>query len=189
MSPPDTLIEGDGFRLRAWRVEDAASLVHYANDVDVSRGLSDSFPYPYTLSDAETFLAKAASQSASMRAIEIDGAAVGGIGMRPGEDVYRIGTQIGYWIGTPLRGRGLMSRIVPAWCDHLFASYGFERLQALVFSNNPASGRVLEKAGFIHEGTQRRAAIKRGEVLDVLVYARLRAAPSTGGPDQEPRHD
>lgn len=51
-------------------------------------------------------------------------------------------------------------------------------------ANNPASARVLGKSGFVLEGVQRRAAIKRGGVLDVLMHARLRGnrAPSPSGP-------
>ncbi len=43
-----------------------------------------------------------------------------------------------------------------------------------VFANNPASARVLEKAGFTFEGRLRRSVIKDGQILDSLVYARLR---------------
>ena len=52
---------------------------------------------------------------------------------------------------------------------------GLERVYAGVYSNNPSSMRVLEKAGFVREGVQRRAVIKRGEILDLVMYARLRA--------------
>jgi RimJ/RimL family protein N-acetyltransferase len=45
-----------------------------------------------------------------------------------------------------------------------------------VFAWNPASGRVLEKAGFVREARLARAAIKDGEIVDELVYARLRGA-------------
>lgn len=160
--------------LRPWRLGDRDALVRHANDESVSRGLSDRFPYPYTGQDAINFLSHPFEAPSLVLAIEVDGEAVGGIGMRPGEDTLRIGCQLGYWLGRQYWGRGLMSRIVPHWCEHVFANYGFERLQATVLSNNPASARVLEKSGFEREGTLRRAAIKRNEVFDLWMYAMLR---------------
>jgi RimJ/RimL family protein N-acetyltransferase len=174
MSAACPLVEGEGFILRPWRLDDRDALVRHANDEGVSRGLSDRFPYPYTRQDADNFLSHPVEPPSLVLAIEIEGEAVGGIGMRPGEDTLRIGSQLGYWLGRQYWGRGLMSRIVPRWCAHVFANYGFERLQATVLSNNPASARVLEKSGFAREGTLRRAAIKRNEVLDLWMYAMLR---------------
>jgi len=176
-------LAGAGFRLRPWRVGDAAALVVHANDARVSAALSDRFPFPYTAADARLFLGGVLGSPARSLAIEIDGSAVGGIGHVPGDGVHRIATQVGYWLGVAFWGRGVMSGALPLWCDHLLISHGFERLQAIVYANNPASARVLEKSGFVFEGVQRRAAIKRGEVLDVLMYARLRenrASSDTG---------
>jgi ribosomal-protein-alanine N-acetyltransferase len=55
-----------------------------------------------------------------------------------------------------------------------FATTPLERIYAHVFATNPASARVLEKAGYTFEGRLRRAVIKDGQVLDQLVYAVLR---------------
>ena len=44
-------IEGDGFRLRPWRAEDARWLLRHANDAQVVRGLSERFPHPYRRED------------------------------------------------------------------------------------------------------------------------------------------
>ncbi|MEO8460979.1 MAG: GNAT family protein, partial [Dokdonella sp.] len=54
-------------------------------------------------------------------------------------------------------------------------AFRLHRLFASIYSNNPASGRVLEKAGFTREGVQRSAAVKHGELLDLIVHARVRA--------------
>ncbi len=47
MPDPTTVLRGEGFQLRPWRPDDLESLLH-ANDAEVSRGLRDRFPYPYT---------------------------------------------------------------------------------------------------------------------------------------------
>lgn len=57
---------------------------------------------------------------------------------------------------------------------HGFAALPLNRIEAYVYANNPASARVLEKAGFTCEGRLRRSVIKDDQVLDSLVYARLR---------------
>ena len=180
-------IDGDGFVLRPWRAEDLESLALHANDESVSRRLSDRFPFPYTKKDAEAFLAEPAQPPVIVLAIEIDAAAVGGIDVRPGAAELRIGGDIGYWLARRYWGRGIMSRVVTCWCEYLFCHHGFERLQATVFSNNPASARVLEKSGFTREGILRRAVIKRGDVLDLCMYAMLRT--ETSDSKQKTRHD
>ena len=126
------------------------------------------------MTDARSFLSQPVEPPALNLAIEIDGCAAGGIGMRPGKGELRIGSHFGYWLGRRYWGQGIMSRIVPRWCEHVFASFGFERLHTTVFSNNPASARVLEKSGFTREGTLRRAAIKGSEVFDLWMYAMIR---------------
>ena len=55
-----------------------------------------------------------------------------------------------------------------------FANLPLQRIFAEVFSNNPGSVRVLEKAGFQFEGRLRQNVSKDGEILDSLVYAKVR---------------
>jgi len=174
MNASPARIAGDGFVLRAWTLDDAPSLILHANDKAVSGSLSDRFPFPYTADDAQAFLSVPGEPPALNLAIEIDGAAVGGIGLRAGEGELRIGAHIGYWLGQRYWNRGVMSRILPLWCDFVFRHSGFERLHTTVMVNNPASARVLEKSGFVREGTLRRAAIKGREVLDMWMYAMIR---------------
>jgi RimJ/RimL family protein N-acetyltransferase len=185
--PVRSRVAGDGFLLRAWTAADAPALVVHANDRAVSRCLSDRFPFPYTEADAQAFLSMALGQPALNFAIVVDGAAVGGIGLRPGEGELRIGCHVGYWLGRRLWGRGLMSRILPPFCEHVFRNSGFERLHTTVMSNNPASARVLEKCGFTREGSLRRAAIKGSEVFDMWMYAMIR--PPVPNRDPEPAHE
>jgi RimJ/RimL family protein N-acetyltransferase len=186
MSVRSLPIRGEGFVLRPWRIEDAGSLVLHANDEAVSARLSDRFPFPYAMEDAVRFLSTSVEVPALTLAIEIEGNAVGGIGLRPGKGELRIGAHFGYWLGRRYWGRGIMSRIVPFWSAHVFACFGFERLHTTVFADNPASARVLEKSGFVREGTLRRAAIKGSEVFDLWLYAMIRTESSNQrqGPSQ-----
>src|SRR5258707_14200094 len=106
--------------------------------------------------------------------IEIDGVAVGGIGVHPGEDVHRHTATVGYWLGEEFWGRGIMTEAVPAVIDFCFENFPLRRISAEVFANNPASARVLEKAGFAFEGCLKNDVLKDGKLLDSLLYARTK---------------
>lgn len=172
---PIAALDAGDFRIRPWRRDDARSLQRHADDERVSQGLSDRFPFPYALADAEQFLAGPMSQPDRAMAIEIDGEAVGGISHEAGVDVQALRADIGYWLGASFWNRGLMRRALPLWVDYLFHKYPhYQRLQALVFASNPASARVLALSGFRCEGVHRCAVIKRGLILDTSTWARLR---------------
>lgn len=161
--------------LRPWRREDLDSLLEHANDPRVAATVRDHFPSPYTRDDGLRWLAHATSGGrGSSLAIDVDGQAVGGIGVIAGEDVHRIKAEIGYWLGHAYWNRGIMTDAVRAYTDHLFATRELLRIEAPVFAINPASARVLEKAGYERESVQRNAAIKGGVVCDVWLYVRLK---------------
>lgn len=162
--------------LRAWRPDDLDSLVANASHADVSRGLRDRFPYPYTGDDGRAWLARAVDESDRAWAIEIDGLAVGGVSLHPGSDVHRYSAELGYWIGRRFWDRGIMSAIIAGFAAEAMFAFRLHRLFATVYANNPASARVLEKAGFVREGVQKSAVVKRGQLLDLIVYARVRDA-------------
>src|SRR5690242_11689327 len=106
--------------------------------------------------------------------VKIEAAAVGGIGVHSGEDVHRRTAMVGYWLGEEFWGRGIMTEALTAVTDFCFNSFSLRRISAEVFSNNPASARVLEKAGFIFEGRLKNHVLKDGKVLDTLLYARAK---------------
>ena len=159
--------------IRPWRLDDAESLTKHANNRKVWLGLRDLFPHPYTIGDAHEFLQKTITeQSATNFCIEIDGAAAGGIGIHLGQDVHRHTATLGYWLGEDFWGRGIMTEAVAALTDFSFRNFLLRRISAEVFANNPASTRVLEKAGFIFEARLKNNVIKDGRILDSLVYVR-----------------
>ena len=164
----------DHLRLRRWRAEDAPALQRHADDAQVERGLSDRFPNPYTLADAEAFLAGQVVALAHAWAIELAGEACGGIGIQPGTGDRAIGAEFGYWLGRAHWGRGIMTRVVAAFAPWAMDAYALQRLQAVVLAFNTGSARVLLKNGFVEEGRMRRAVRKHGVVHDLRLFARLR---------------
>jgi RimJ/RimL family protein N-acetyltransferase len=137
--------------------------------------MRDLFPSPYTIEDAERFIALATGPSPNLfLAIEVRGEAVGGIGIHPLEDVHRGTAEIGYWLAEPFWGQGIVTDAVRALVPVAFERTGVGRIQAGFFSNNPASMRVLEKCGFVREAVHRNAITKNGMVMDEVMYVRFR---------------
>jgi RimJ/RimL family protein N-acetyltransferase len=173
---PDVDLEGDGYRLRAWRDDDLQSLVRNADNRNVWINLTDGFPHPYTAEDGRSWLSMQASEDHGeiVFAIELNGAAVGGIGLERGGDLQTKVAEIGYWLGQDFWGRGLMTRVLRQVTDWAFETTDLERIWANVLAWNPGSGRVLEKAGYQLEARLRRNVFKDGQVIDSLLYAKLR---------------
>lgn len=161
--------------VRDWRGTDKASLVPLANNRKVWRNLAHRFPHPYTESDADSWLERLArSSNPTHWAIEVEGAAAGGIGIDPGEGIYAKNAVFGYWLGEPYWGRGIMTAAVRTTVEYVFGHFDLARLVSPVFEWNPASMRVLEKSGFVREGVHRKGVFKDGQLIDEVVYVRLR---------------
>jgi ribosomal-protein-alanine N-acetyltransferase len=80
---------------------------------------------------------------------------------------------IGYWIGRPHAGRGFGTAAVRALAGHAFERLKLHRIEASCLPTNAASRRVLEKAGFRHEG-QAKAYLKiNGQWADHLLFGLL----------------
>lgn len=161
--------------VRDWRPGDKAALLRVASNRAVWRNLTHKFPHPYTGADADAWFARLARMTPPTHwAIEVDGQAVGGVGVEPGEGIYARTGHFGYWLGEPYWGRGIMTAAARAASQHALDALGLVRLEAPVFEWNPASMRVLEKCGFVREGVLRRAAFKDGQLIDVALYALVR---------------
>ena len=161
--------------IRPWRLDDAESLAKHANNRKIWVALRDLFPHPYTIQDAHEFLQRAISEEPTTNfCIEVEGVAAGGIGSRLGQDVHRHTAEFGYWLGEKFWGRGIITETVMAFTDFCFDNFQLRRIYAEPFANNPASTRVLEKAGFAFEGRLKNNVVKDGKVLDSLLYAKTR---------------
>ena len=107
-------------------------------------------------------------------AIVVEGDAVGGIGIELGRDVFLRSAEVGYWLGEPYWGRGIATEALRAVTEYAFTTFDLCRLQAGVFEWNPASMRVLEKAGYTLEARHRKNVTKDGQTIDRVVYALVR---------------
>jgi RimJ/RimL family protein N-acetyltransferase len=161
--------------IRSWTLEDAVAIQRHANNRKIWINLRDLFPHPYTLENAHAFLGFVLKEKPTTTfAIATESEAIGCIGLRLGNDVHRKTAELGYWLGEPFWGRGIMSEVVQEFTRWAFEAFDLQRIFAQPFENNKASARVLEKAGFVCEGRLRANALKDGKVLDSLIYARVR---------------
>ena len=161
--------------VRSWKWSDVEAIVRHANNRNVWINLRDRFPYPYTASDARRWLESVVGfQPETNFAIAVGDEAVGGIGFSIQYDVARRSAEIGYWLGEEVWGRGIATDALLAVTDYAFANFDLCRLYANVFAWNPASARVLGKAGYSFEGRLKRSVTKDGQTIDQLMYAIIR---------------
>jgi RimJ/RimL family protein N-acetyltransferase len=163
------------WKLRPWAPEDLGNLVLYADNYNVAKFLTGHFPHPYTEKDGRRFIGMAMSgKPLNIFAIEVNGVAGGGIGVHPQQDIHCKTAELGYWLAEPFWGQGIVTAAVLEMVEYAFGNFDIVRLYARPFSNNKASQRVLEKAGFELEAIHRKSIFKNGELLDELVYAIVR---------------
>jgi [ribosomal protein S5]-alanine N-acetyltransferase len=169
------LIEGSGFILRPWTAEDAVNLVRNANNPKIARNLRDGFPYPYTLSDANSWIERIMTNKKDLvYTIDVNGEACGGIGLHAMQDIYRFNAEVGFWLAEKHWGKGIVSEALNLLVNYGFQYYHWIRIYAGVFSTNEASMRVFEKNGFTKEAIHRKAVKKEGVFLDEIIYSKLK---------------
>lgn len=136
--------------LRPYQLDDADRLAVLLNDPDVTE-MTSSIPFPYARSDAEAFLSDVRNEEGRKvsRAILLDGALVGGVGLgpRPGG-----AEEIGYWVGKPYWGKGIASAAVGAFVALLDDLQITGAIDAQTVASNEASQRVLINNGFVYVG-------------------------------------
>jgi RimJ/RimL family protein N-acetyltransferase len=160
--------------IRSYQANDVEALLKYADNEAIARQLLDHFPHPYTVEAAHEWLRAAEEQNPEISfAIATSDELIGSIGLLLREDVFRRTAEVGYWLGEPFWGHGIATRALATFTRWAFREFDFARIQARVYEGNPASRRVLEKAGFTLEGRLRNAATKRDQLMDLYLYALL----------------
>jgi RimJ/RimL family protein N-acetyltransferase len=159
------------FILRPWQLSDIESLAKYANNKDLTSFLTNRFPVPYTENDAKNFIEIALNDSTMVKyAIEINGEAVGRIEFYPQADVLCKNIEIGYWIGEPFWGKGIMTEVVKQIIPIGFERFDVTRIYAKCFGENIGSQKVLENAGFKLEARFENIIYKYDTFQDELIY-------------------
>jgi [ribosomal protein S5]-alanine N-acetyltransferase len=98
---------------------------------------------------------------------------IGWCGLSRWHPEYR-SASLGYCFGETAWGHGYATEAARVLLEWAFATLNLNRVQAEVDTRNGASARVLEKLGFVREGTLREDCVVNGEVSDSWVYGLLR---------------
>ena len=151
------ILETKRLILRPWRESDAATLFKYASDPDV--GPRAGWP-PHQSVEESLELIKTVFSGEGMWAVELKETSevIGCVGYLPAAasnlDIDEDQCEVGYWIAKPYWDKGICTEAMRTVVDYCFNVKGFEVLWGDYFPENPASGRVMEKCGFIDTGRE-----------------------------------
>lgn len=161
--------------LRPFQLSDATSVQRLAGAREVA-DTTLSIPHPYPDGAAVSWIAThegawTRHESATLAVTEAEAGLIGAISMRI--ELAQRRAELGYWIGLPFWGRGYATEAARAMIAWGFSHVGVERIYAHHMTRNPASGRVMAKAGMQHEGTLRRHFYRWGVAEDVALWGIL----------------
>lgn len=162
------LIETGRLSLAPFTAADAGAVHDYCQDPELQRWVP--LPVPYSRADAEYFVGGYATDAASSPALTLwsirsEAGVVGAIELR--HEPLASAT-VGFWLGQPHRGRGIMTEALGALVEYSFEEAGLvlRRLHWESAVGNIASATVARRNGFQFEGVSRRSIIHRGERID-----------------------
>ena len=153
---PVPVLTGPRLILRAPGPQDREATVDAVGDYDVSRWLA-VVPHPYTLDDADDFLALCARGELNAWAITLAGRMIGAIGLDSG---------FGYWLARPHWGQGFATEAGRLVLGHHFDQPVSGEIFANYFVGNEGSRRVLEKLGFRDIGASRTHSAAQGREVE-----------------------
>lgn len=162
------ILKTERLLLRPWQEEDAESLYTYASDSLV--GPPAGWP-PHTSVENSRELIKLVLSAPETYAVCLkDGMAIGGIGLklRGSTDMTDRDDEceLGYWIGRPFWGQGLIPEAAQALLRYAFQELGMNAVWCGYYEGNEKSKKVQEKLGFVYQYTT--------ENLDVALMQELR---------------
>ncbi|GAW12290.1 hypothetical protein ANO14919_016540 [Xylariales sp. No.14919] len=178
--PPAAICVTEKCYLRRYEESDAEAMSAAANDPEIAKYMRSTFPSPYSLADAHAFIAHCRvlpPPALSFGLFTVQGELAGSLALEPpkGDSIYAGTRELGYWVAPKFWGRGFMTGTVREFTRWAFATVpDLLRIEAAVFEHNKGSQRVLQKVGFIQEGTRRLAAVKKGKQIDEVIFGLIR---------------
>ncbi len=176
--PDDPVYETERLRLRRPTLGDTARMVELAGDYRIA-ATTLLLPHPYLPEHAEGFVRAIAEgwqnkdDFTFALALKGDDHLIGVMGLGPLTPWNR--AEIGYWIGVPYWGQGYATEAARRVIQFGFETVGLNRIYAGHYAHNPASGRVMQKAGMTYEGTLRQHYLRFGQYYDGVMYGILRS--------------
>ena len=150
-------METERIILRKWSDSDAGVLFKYASDPEV--GPRAGWP-PHKSVEESLEIIRTLFSAEGMWAVVLKATAepIGCVGYLPASganiDIPEDQCEVGYWIARPYWGKGLCTEALRLIVDYCFNVKGINALWGDYFPDNPASGRVMEKCGFVDTGRE-----------------------------------
>ena len=158
--------------LRPYRAEDAKDMYeNWASDDEVTQYLSWPSHKSIEISQKvlSSWLPNYESKNNYNWGIEHEGRVIGNIaGVSVIDETLCV--EIGYSLGRAFWGKGIMTEALQALLSFFFDQVGMTRVFARHAVQNIGSGRVMEKAGMVYEGTLRRSKLAKDGTLYDMVY-------------------
>ncbi|MCB0404451.1 MAG: GNAT family N-acetyltransferase [Bdellovibrionales bacterium] len=160
------------------RRNDKATFLEYLVEKEIY-DFTLAIPHPYKEEDAEEWIRineqRLEEESpVTTFAIRRGEKLLGCCGFLPAGGPMKHTSEIGYWLGKPHWGQGIMSQVVGKLCEIGFNDLGLFRITAHIFSHNSRSERVLLNNRFRQEGVLRSHYLKDGAYRDAKIFARLK---------------
>lgn len=155
--------------LRPGWFEDAPALAQAIGHEAVVSRLARA-PWPYARGDAEAFLSlPRGATDPRFVIVERSGAhrLIGGIGLQRADNGDH---ELGYWLTPDAWGRGYATEAGRAVIDIARHALPLTRLTAYHHADNPASGHVLRKLGFVETGRSQRWSLARGGMVEAVDF-------------------
>ncbi|HEX9632083.1 MAG TPA: GNAT family N-acetyltransferase [Gemmatimonadales bacterium] len=175
--PPQPALLTPRLRLRSFDTADAEAVQRLAGAFAVA-DTTLTIPHPYEDGMAEAWIAMLAEEFAIGRQAvfaitdRATAALIGAVGLVLRPEHAR--AELGYWIGRPFWGLGYATEAARETLRYGFGPLGLHRIHASYFARNPASGRVLSKAGMRPEGVARGHVRRWDRYEDLVQYGILR---------------
>lgn len=169
-------LETERLVLRPFALSDAPRVQLLAGDRAVA-ATTKNIPHPYEDGMAKTWISlhqerfDKGEDVVFAIVLKAGGELIGAIGL-----VLKLNqenAELGYWIGKPFWGQGYCTEAGRGVLKYAFTELRLHRVHAHHFSNNPASGRVMQKLGMRHEGCLRQHVKKWDTFFDVEAYGIL----------------
>lgn len=161
--------------LRPYTINDVDDFARYAKYPEVTKFLRDDFPGAGSKEDVSAYISAAQKNPETHFAIALKDQLIGDIHVQKQNDILRYSGFLGFWLAQEFHGKKYMSASVLAMTGHIFARTNLVRIFARVFANNPASIKVLQKAGYVQEGLFKNAVYKDGAFIDQLQYCKIKS--------------
>ncbi len=163
------------FTLRRFKKSDVSDLAKQINNKKIIQNLQN-VTYPYKKKDAIWWINQniyGGNKNKLNLVIELEGKLAGSIGITSLIQGHK--GSIGYWLAEEYWGKGIMTEVTKVFTNYCFKEFNLIRIYGSVYDWNAASGKVLEKNGFVKEGVLRKNVKNLfGKIGDEWVYGKVK---------------